>query len=839
MRLSRRRPPKRAVQGAPASDGRAASTAGSTVPGQDAADAQPPAGDAATQTAALVVDDQLQPRIRIPTDLLRCLTALIEIAVLLGLGLVAKATTSGVQVDVIGVSEHLARGLIAPLHSLAFIAVIGLPVALAVRLIAIGQLRRLAEAVGIGVIAGGVTVACNALLQLSSLDQVYDAIARAGSSGSATLDPYLAGLAAYLTVIGMSGRQRWRTWFWLAIGFYCLTSLVLDRANTTVLSLLITLLLGAAVGSGLRYAIGTNSDRPTAEEIAAALSMATEPIVEIRRIPASRTENRQYRARGADGTRLDVTMFDRDQQAADALYRIYRRLRVTSQAARSVPVTVSRAIERSSLMAYAVEDAGVPTPRLRAALRVGPEAGAIATTHHEGTTLADCPAPTDGLLGHVFDAVLKLHRHRVTHRALTADRILLTGHSAKTVMLLDPSGGDVAASDLQLRLDLSQLIATVALLVGPDRAASLARQKLGQTAVSSLVPLLQPVVLHRSTRMSLRKQKDVLPTLRKRLVGPMPQTDVPPVQLERIRLRSVLTLVAAIFAAYVVLGQLGSKHFGSVLKHSDWSWVLVALALSAVTYFGAAWSLSGFVLEKLKFVRTFLAQLAGSFVTLVTPAAVGGVALNIRYLTKSKVTPADAASSVGVSQVFAFALHLVLLVIFIALTGGSHIPAFRPPTWAYIALAVLGAVIVGVLAVPAGRRLVQSRISPALGQVIPRLLDIAQKPAKLAEGIGGALVLTFSYILCLDVCLLAVGTHANFFAIGVVYLTGSALGSIVPTPGGLGAVEVALSGGLTTIAHVHGANALSAVLLFRLITFWLPVPIGWVALNALQRRDAL
>jgi glycosyltransferase 2 family protein len=837
MRLSRRRPPERAVQGSPAaSDGRAAPP----VSSQDAADAQPPAGKAAKQTAALVVEDELEPRIRIPTDLLRCLTALIEIAVLLALGLVAKATTSGVQVDVIGVSEHLARPLIAPLHSLAFIAVIGLPVALAIRLIVIGQLRRLAEAVGIGVIAGGVTVASNALLQLSSLDQVYDVIARTGSpSGSATLDPFLAGLAAYLTVIGMSGRTRWRTWFWLAIGFYSLTSLVLDRATSTVLSLLISLLLGAAVGSGLRYVIGTNSDRPTAEEIAAALSLATEPMAEIRRIPASRTENRQYRTRGTDGTPFDVTVFDRDQQAADALYRIYRRLRVTSQAARNVPVTVSRAIERSSLMAYAVEDAGVPTPRLRAAVRVGPEAAAIATTHHDGTTLADHSALTDRLLGHVFDAVLKLHRHRVTHRALTADRILLTGHNDDTVMLLDPSGGDVAASDLQLRLDLSQLTATVALLVGPDRAARIARQKLGQPTVSSLVPLLQPVVLHRSTRMSLRKRKDVLPTLRKDLVGTVPQTNVPPVQLERIRIRSVLTLVATIFAAYIVLGELGSKHFGSVLKHSDWTWVLVALALSAVTYLGAAWSLSGFVLEKLRFVRTFLAQLAGSFVTLVTPAAVGGVALNIRYLTKSKVTPADAGSSVGVSQVFAFTLHIVLLVIFIALTGGSHIPAFRPPSWAYIALAVLGAVVLGVLAVPAGRRLVRSRIAPALGQVIPRLLDIAQRPAKLAEGIGGALVLTFAYILCLDVCLRAVGTHANFFAIGVVYLTGSALGSIVPTPGGLGAVEVALTGGLTTIAHVSGAYALSAVLLFRLITFWLPIPVGWVALSYLQRRNAL
>ena len=46
-------------------------------------------------------------------------------------------------------------------------------------------------------------------------------------------------------------------------------------------------------------------------------------------------------------------------------------------------------------MAYAVEDAGVPTPRLRAAVRVGPEAGAIATSHPDGTTLAEHPSLTE------------------------------------------------------------------------------------------------------------------------------------------------------------------------------------------------------------------------------------------------------------------------------------------------------------------------------------------------------------------------------------------------------------------------------------------------------------
>jgi len=361
MRLSRRRPSEHALQGPPAVSG------GQSPPPQAPADgaASAHAGSGANLTATLVVADELETRIRLPTDLLRSLTAWIEIALLLGLGLLARATTTGVDLDVIGASQHLARGLVSPLHSLAFVALLVLPVALAIRLVIIGQLRRLAEAVTIGLLAGGVTVACNVVLRLGSLIQAYDALTRTGAPhGSAVLDPYLTGLAAYLTVIGMSGRQRWRTWFWLAIGFYCITSLALE--HETVLSLLITLLLGSAIGSGLRYVIGTNTDRPTAADVAAALSMSTAQIVEIRRVTDSRAENRRYTALRSDGVCPDATVFDRDQQAADALYRIYRRLRLTSQASRTTPVTVSRAIERTSLMAYAVEDAGVPTPRLHA-----------------------------------------------------------------------------------------------------------------------------------------------------------------------------------------------------------------------------------------------------------------------------------------------------------------------------------------------------------------------------------------------------------------------------------------------------------------------------------------
>jgi uncharacterized membrane protein YbhN (UPF0104 family) len=293
-----------------------------------------------------------------------------------------------------------------------------------------------------------------------------------------------------------------------------------------------------------------------------------------------------------------------------------------------------------------------------------------------------------------------------------------------------------------------------------------------------------------------------------------------------------------VFAAYILAVDLTKSSFSEALRQADWRWGAVALVLSALTYVGAAWSLSGFVLERLKYVQTLLTQVACSFVALVTPAAVGGVALNLRYLRKQKVSSAEAVASVGVSQVIAFALHLILLVIFIAVTGSSHDTSIRPPGWTYIALAVLVSVALVVLAVPAGRKLLLSRLTSTISQVVPRLLDLAQQPAKLAEGIGGALLVDAAYIGCLAVSVRAFGGSLPLATVAVVYLTGSAIGAAVPTPGGIGAVEAALSAGLTA-AGLHGAVAFSSVLLFRTVTFWLPVPFGWISLNYLQRREVL
>ncbi len=786
----------------------------------------------------LVTNDHLERRIRRPVDLLRLVSGCIAIALMVGAGLVALATVTGAETDIAAAAHRLPGALLALLGLAATLALLVLPVALAVRQLARGESRRLAEAVFTSAITLAVVLAANTLLRLPAASDLYAALAvkRGGLATTVPLDSYLAAFAAYLTVIGLSGRPRWRNAVLVSLLVYGVANLV--AAHTTGLSLLITLVLGRTIGVGVRYAAGQPSQRPSAAAIAETIGSVGIPLAEMRRMPEAHPVTRFYAATARDGSRLDVTVFDRDQEAADALYRFYRGLRLRRQVARTAPLSQERALERRALLSYAAADASVRTPHLRALVRTGPDAVVLAYAHETGVTLADQPAePTDAQLRQVWQTVLRLHAQRVTHRALTADRILITADGE--VVLLDPGNGDVAASDLQVRLDLAQLLAELALLVGPDRAVDVALDEVGPAKLEGTVPLLQPLALYRSTRASLRRHADVLPALRDRLLAAMPDGgQVARVQLERVRLRTLISLVAGVVAAYVLAGQLTRVNFIRLVRQADWRWTLVALVLSGLTYAAAAISLSGFVLERLNFVRTLLAQVAASFVTLVTPAAVGGAALNIRYLQRSKVSPARATASVGAAQVVAFLMHMLLLVIFASLTGAVHIHSLRPPTWAYVVLATLLILVLAAIAIPPGRRLLRARLTPVLGQVLPRLLDLAQNPRKLAEGLGGALALTVIYVFCLAACVRALGGSVPLVGVAVVYLTGSAIGSAAPTPGGLGAVEVALSAGLTA-AGLQSATAVGAVLLFRLLTFWLPVPVGWVAFNYLQRRHAL
>src|SRR5580693_9103244 len=235
------------------------------------------------QPGAIQVTDRLERRIRKPIDLLRCITSSIEIIVLAAAGVAASATTTGVETDITGASGRLSSAVLAAARPLALFAILIIPVALAVRQVVRRQVQRLAEAVATGVLAA-VAMVANAALRRAFAERLYDAIimSRPGASHVAALDPYLVGLVAYATIIGLSGRPGWRNALWLAVRVYALVHLA--ALDTTLLPLLITLLVGRTIGLGVRFVAGSRSLRPSAAEIAGALNSADRKVIEICRL---------------------------------------------------------------------------------------------------------------------------------------------------------------------------------------------------------------------------------------------------------------------------------------------------------------------------------------------------------------------------------------------------------------------------------------------------------------------------------------------------------------------------------------------------------------------------
>ena len=152
-----------------------------------------------------------------------------------------------------------------------------------------------------------------------------------------------------------------------------------------------------------------------------------------------------------------------------------------------------------------------------------------------------------------------------------------------------------------------------------------------------------------------------------------------------------------------------------------------------------------------------------------------------------------------------------------------------------------GAIIVvsGVLlAIPQTRARFNQSIWPRLRSIWPRLLDAVSNPLRLGLGMLANLALTFGYLVAFIASLRALGAHPAILPAGIVFLAGNTVGSFAPTPGGLGAVEAVLSAGLTAIG-VPAHEAIPGVLIFRVATFWLPIPAGWVAYLGLRRSGTL
>ncbi len=91
-----------------------------------------------------------------------------------------------------------------------------------------------------------------------------------------------------------------------------------------------------------------------------------------------------------------------------------------------------------------------------------------------------------------------------------------------------------------------------------------------------------------------------------------------------------------------------------------------------------------------------------------------------------------------------------------------------------------------------------------------------------------ACVFWFFDMLCLWCTFTAFGQTITIGHLLVGYVVAYSIGTLAPTPGGLGAVEGIMIA-LYVSFGVPSAVAVAVVLVYRIINFWLPIPPGFIA----------
>jgi hypothetical protein len=281
---------------------------------------------------------------------------------------------------------------------------------------------------------------------------------------------------------------------------------------------------------------------------------------------------------------------------------------------------------------------------------------------------------------------------------------------------------------------------------------------------------------------------------------------------------------------------------------------VILVCVCEAASFVCVWMLQRISLGTTQWFSVATSQLAGNAFNRVTPGGgATGTALQARMLGDAGIPTTRAATALAVQSLLitAAVAAMPLLSLPAIIIAGIDVPGdLADGAWfgaaLFVTMMALGGLLLGSRRFACRLGTTIEKVANAfpretplkgLGERILRERDEIRRtmgerwPAALGAAVGRW---AFEYFALL-VTLYAIGASPDPWLVLLAFVFASALGMIPLTPGGLGFVEAGLTGTLA-LAGVSAEEAVLATLVFRLVSFWLPLPVGAAAAYLFRRR---
>ncbi|MGV0794387.1 lysylphosphatidylglycerol synthase domain-containing protein [Mycolicibacterium sp. XJ1819] len=649
-------------------------------------------------------------------------------------------------------------------------------------------------------------------------------------------DPrWIAMLAAVLTVSGPWLPAKWRRWWWaLLLAFvpiHLMISAIVPARS------LFGLAVGWFVGALVVLVVGTPGLEVPLETAVRAMARR-DCLVSALRVVRPAGAGPLLLSATCDGHTSTAVMelYGPHQRGGGVLLQLWRKLRLRNRETAPLHASMRRTVEHRALMTIAIDQLKIANTAPIAVSALERGWTLYAHTPARGTPIRDRAEQTP--VDHVWASLRELHDCQISHGDLRASEITVDDDA---VLFGGFHFAEYGATDAQLRSDIAQLLVTTTDLYDAPSAVRAAIDTFGKDIVLAASRRLTKSAVPAAIRQSVSHAGDVISAARDEVKR---QTRVDEIRAEtvtrftRSQVIQLVLLAALVYVAYPFISSVPT--FITELRTANWWWALLGLAVSGLTYVGAAAALWACADGLVTLRSLVVMQVANKFAATTTPAGVGGLALSARFLQKGGVNPMRATTAVALQQSVQVVTHIGLLIFFSAAAGVSaELSRFVPSLGAlYLVAGLLLGLIGTFLLVPRLRRWLATAVRPRLKEVVGHLVDLAGEPRRLAVIVLGCAATTLGNAFALWAAVEAFGGDTSFVTVTVVTMVGGTLASAAPTPGGIGAVEAALIGGLAAFG-MPAAVAVPSVLLYRVLTAWLPVFVGWQVMRWMTKNNKI